>query len=618
MLRFVNWSRASSSGLRAIKCVTASNAGTAKFEQRSLMASSQRSPTRWPGTILRVVSLAVAAYVLLLFLTGGFSFELWGMRISSRNSKRPFFAYALVMALYTWRVGAARLGSELAPLETFARRAFGVVPVLLSVAVTVVGVVYNTYTAAGADAYGYVSQADLWLTRDLFVPVPLATVLPWPNADWSVSPLGYRPATMPGYIVPTYAPGLPLLMAVASLVSRPAMFWVVPLTGGLLVWCTALIGRALGGRSVAAISAALVSTSPVVIYHLVVPMSDVPAAAFWTASAMLAIRGGPYAWVAAGVAASLATLVRPNTVVLAVGPIASAAWAAWTRRTNPAEATIRAAAYLTGLLPGVCIVALINRELYGSPFLSGYGPLSELYSLDYGAMNLSRFASWIIETETPLVCTALLAPFVLWRRNPRGVLLLTLMGATVVAVYMFYLPFETWTFLRFLLPAIPTLLVFTAVGMKWTWGVLPPRLRFPLVAVTLAAAFVWRMDDARGAFGMRESERRYADVGHYVAANFGPQAVFLTMQHSGTIRYYGGRMTVRWDSIDPDWLDRAPAILRNVGYDPYILVEAGEAVEMRERLGTRTRLGALDWKPIVVLNGSNKVMIYDPDDAPSR
>ncbi len=95
--------------------------------------------------------------------------------------------------------------------------------------VAVVGLAKGTWVAGGADAYGYVSQALLWLNGLPVRAEPLAAIVPWPQAEWSLSPLGYRPGLGPGLIVPTYPPGLPLVMAAAAGIGGPgAVFWVVP------------------------------------------------------------------------------------------------------------------------------------------------------------------------------------------------------------------------------------------------------------------------------------------------------------------------------------------------------------------------------------------------------
>ena len=56
---------------------------------------------------------------------------------------------------------------------------------------------------------------------------------------------------------------------------------------------------------------------------------------------------------------------------------------------------------------------------------------------------------------------------------------------------------------------------------------------------------------------LKAGERRYADVGTYIHQALPPNAVVFSVQHSGSVRYYSGRMTIRWDLIDRDWTARA-------------------------------------------------------------
>jgi hypothetical protein len=83
----------------------------------------------------------------------------------------------------------------------------------LALLTAVLGLRFGTFAASGADSYGYVSQADLWLRGTPIVDEPLASEAPWRNAVWTLAPLGYRPGDVRGTMVPTYPPGLPLVMA---------------------------------------------------------------------------------------------------------------------------------------------------------------------------------------------------------------------------------------------------------------------------------------------------------------------------------------------------------------------------------------------------------------------
>ena len=44
------------------------------------------------------------------------------------------------------------------------------------------GLIWSTRVAAGADAYGYVSQADLWLQGHLHIDQGFGASVPWPLA----------------------------------------------------------------------------------------------------------------------------------------------------------------------------------------------------------------------------------------------------------------------------------------------------------------------------------------------------------------------------------------------------------------------------------------------------
>src|SRR5262249_4741680 len=146
------------------------------------------------------------------------------------------------------------------------------------------------------------------------VEQPLIGRAPWPHAEWTFTPAGHMPSPAGrDAVVPICPPGLPLLMAVAGVIPR-GEFIVVPLCGALAVWLTFLLGRRLDNDAVGVAAAVLLACSPSVLFQVVQPMTDVPAMAWWLLAAVLAIgpREGGARPVAAGIAASLAILTRPN------------------------------------------------------------------------------------------------------------------------------------------------------------------------------------------------------------------------------------------------------------------------------------------------------------------
>src|SRR5262249_8007144 len=148
----------------------------------------------------------------------------------------------------------------------------------LATVTCILGIAYATTVAGAADPYGYVSQADLWLKGPLKISQPWMQQAPWPSNRWTFTPLGYAPgltASAAATIVPVYPPGLPLLMAaVKGFAGQEAMFWVVPILGGLLVLATFGVGRRLGASRAGLVGAFLVATSPAVLFNFMDPTTD--------------------------------------------------------------------------------------------------------------------------------------------------------------------------------------------------------------------------------------------------------------------------------------------------------------------------------------------------------
>jgi len=154
---------------------------------------------------------------------------------------------------------------------------------LLTIGMFVLTASMGTRALSGADSYGYVSQADLWLRGDLKIPQPFTVEAPWPNADRAFAPLGYQPSPQDNrVIVPTYAPGLPLLLALAKRVGgQTAMHFVVPFSTAVLVLATFGLDRRLGSDTAGLIGAYLLAASPVLVTYALVAMTDMPVAAAW-------------------------------------------------------------------------------------------------------------------------------------------------------------------------------------------------------------------------------------------------------------------------------------------------------------------------------------------------
>jgi dolichyl-phosphate-mannose-protein mannosyltransferase len=558
-------------------------------------------------SLLLVLSLLYTASALVAVATGGYYFQILGLRLSSR---RPLHDGLLALTFASLRALAgglarAELNSRrlLDVIERYASRAAA----LAAAALFAVGVWAGTYCACGSDAYGYVSEARLWLDGSLHVPEPLAAAAPWPNALSTFAPLGYTPARAGAAIVPTYPPGYPLLMAAALAVGRaPAVvFLVVPIAGALTVWLTFLIGLRLHSTTVGLFGALLVASSPTFLQHLVQPMSDVPATAAWLLVAVLVFDGTPPASFASGLAASLAILIRPNLAPLAALPalyaLASRGWKS-------------AAAFAAGALPGPIGIALLQQRLYGSPFTSGYGDVPHLFHASNVLPNLTRYPRWLFESHGPAIAVGLVGPLLVRKRVAIYALAFS---AALLLVYLGYRPFENWTYSRFLLPAIPFLLLLSVwtgfvVVERWTPS---DRRGAAAVALLLATGFaidgLLRSADDHRVLLTRVVERRYKEIAREVQAS--GDVLALAMQHSGSLRYHVGVTTVRYDNLDPAWLDRAIGEMRAWRRGPLIVLEDWEERGFRARFAGQ-HWGALDWPPRVEVTGAAVVRIYDPAD----
>jgi hypothetical protein len=486
---------------------------------------------------------------------------------------------------------------------------------LLAVATLYAGVHWGSTVGGGADSYGYVSQAGLWLRGTPRIRQDIVRPSPWPLAAETWAPLGYRPSPEDReVIVPLYPPGLPLLMALVQAVGGfCAAFLVVPACGAATIWLTYRLAQSFfGAPAVSLASAALVAASPIFLYQLMNPMSDVPVTAAWTLAVLLVVDG----WtLAAGFAAGAAVLIRPNLAPIVIVPLM---WLVFTRG--------RALRFLAGPVMAAIAVAVINTALYGAPWVSGYGTAGDLYAFRHLATNLRQFSVWTVETQTPVVvlaavffaAPALVAP----ARIQRLRLLAGGWMAAIMASYLFYLPFDAWWYLRFLLPMWPVLSVMLAVALHAIIVRLrAPEIVFALCVLAIAADGV-RIAARRYAFDIGRAEGRYVDVARFVAGHSDSRAVMIALQHSGTLRLYAGRLTLRFDQLDPLWLDRAVTFLRDSGRHPYIVLEGAEVERFRERFGRASAVGRLDWPPMGVLGAlgalgalpSPVVVIYDPLD----
>jgi hypothetical protein len=562
--------------------------------------------------------LALASFLgaLGVAASGGFTVSVGTLRLRAHTPVGLAGAgcVAIVLALVG---GRRRIRAASSWWWTFIQNAAAPAACAAAIVTIAVGWSWGTHVAGGSDSYCYLNEAELLASGQLRELQPLATDVPWPNATWSCVPAGHAPAAgAAGAVVPICPAGYPLMMAAARFIAgRPGMFAVVPALGGLAVWFVFVLTRRLGGPVAGITGAVLVAASPVFLYQVVQPMSDVPALSLWLASLLVAWRAverpGWRNAVLAGAMTGAAVLVRPNLVPLAaiVGLWVSAAPGATLR-----SRVVPAAAFGAALVPFALLVMLIQNAMYGAPLKSGYGDLGALFTADHVLPNLVRYPRWLLETQTPFIALALVAPWASGSRATRSGApwcLLAFVAATI-ACYLPYVVFDAWWYLRFLLPALAVVLSLSAAVAVGAIARLPLPWRAPVLGVaagTLVIAYV-TIAAHRQVFELRQLESRFRTAGEYVEAHLPADAVVLTVHQSGSVRFYSGLPTIVWAEIDSAALDRALDYLRSRNRRPYLLFETWEEPQFRQRFAATSAIGRLEWPPLAEID--RDVRIYDP------
>lgn len=473
------------------------------------------------------------------------------------------------------------------------------IAIAAAMAIAAIGVWRGTWAVGGSDSSCYALMAQAFATGTLQPTSPLAVEAPWGNRSTTSAPGGFIPSPVNAAAAsPVCAPGFSLLLApLYAIGGRDAIFLATPIAGALLIYLTFAFGRQLAGEAAGLAAALVTAAAPVLIFQVVQPMNDVAVAATWMAILVFAARPVVRAtWI--GALTGLAILLRPN---LAPASLAVAAWCLGGGIGPFARFALAAAPFLAVLL-------LLNAKLYGHPLQSGYGSVSDLFSLVNVATNIANYGRALSVTQLAFPLLGVTAIFLV-PRDRRGVVALALsIVAAIVAVYLVYRPFPEWWYLRFLLPALALL---TALAM--TSVVLGSRRVSLLIPVVLMVAGYSTTSGAmREAWNLSRLEQRFRLAAVTARDRLPERAVFFTVWESGSVRYHAGRDAIVWDSLDGGALDDALSWLSARGHDPYIVIEDWEEPLFRERFAARSAIGQLDWPPRFEIE--RRVKIYRPAD----
>ena len=584
-------------------------------------------------TLARVgIGVGIMAFMIasVIAITGGFVVDAGPFYLSAHRLLPPFIigAAAYLLAL---RQGHPSIVVADATLAEFVHRHALAIAIVLAAVAAGVGIAFGSYVVAASDPSAYISQARLITRGDLVVPVPLASQVNWPMPEWSFAPLGYRPGPHPAEIVPTYPPGLPLIMAMAFLVAgEHGPFFVGPFFAGLSVLGAYRLAAQLHSRTAGVIAAALMAFSPLLLSQVVQSMSDIPATALWMLALLAAMAGRP---IAAGAVSGLAIAVRPSLLPLA--GVVALLLAIWSERslTSLRAAFAAVVTFALATAPAVAALAWIQWSLYSDPLASGHGTFAEMFSITNVLPNIRAYGMRVLTGETPalaLITTSVVA-LVARRVVPAGlesktrptteapavvpsVCLAVLIAMPVLACYLAYGVFSDWAYLRFLLPIWPAALAAAGAIIANARLRLSPAIRTQVLLVVLTLVCARNVVTAahEGSFTLRADATRYGTAGRYLEAVLPKNAVIVASQHSGSASYYTGRPIVRWDSLHAGF-DEALGDLARLGHPPVILVEDWEAPLLRQKFPAST-FARLDWPARADFGRTTRVRLFDPRD----
>ena len=170
---------------------------------------------------------------------------------------------------------------------------------------------------------------------------------------------------------------------------------VVPLLGSAAVVATFFLGSRIGGATCGLLAAMLLSTSPIFLFQLREPMSDVPVTAWWllatlcaaTATPARALLGGLLASAAIGTGEPRSSGSRSGDFVLGYSRVR------WERRSAMMHVLRRASCQASR--PGAS-----QQDLYGFPLVR-VGSTARNVQIEYRSTNLLPYPRWLIESETP-------------------------------------------------------------------------------------------------------------------------------------------------------------------------------------------------------------------------
>ncbi|MGE3843951.1 MAG: hypothetical protein AB7I50_20445 [Vicinamibacterales bacterium] len=259
-------------------------------------------------------------------------------------------------------------------------------------------------------------------------------------------------------------------------------------------------------------------------------------------------------------------------------------------------------------------LAAVNHALYGTWWDSGYGATSDLFSLGRLGVNLWTYSRWVTEVHGHWLWVALALALVLMRRE-LAMWQSLIVAAAAAAPYLLYFTWDDWEASRFVLPTLALLLVLTARGLMVWSGQARSVLARNLAAALLVLVFANTAQSflrQHGVYGYWRSEAKYPQLGDWVATHTPAAAVVIAGLHSGSLRYYARRETLRWDEMPPSGLVATVEALSRAHYDIFVALDVpSEGERFRDRF--RTDLERLTLIPAASLGETQVFRVDKPN-----
>jgi hypothetical protein len=204
-------------------------------------------------------------------------------------------------------------------------------------------------------------------------------------------------------------------------------------------------------------------------------------------------------------------------------------------------------------IPGGAIFTCLNFIEYGNPLSTGYGDVSNLFSYKNLTPSLINYYN-----SLPIVASFIIIifPGIIFTRSisARIRLILVVWVMTFFGFYAFYYhTHETWWYLRFIMPALPALIIGSLLVLQHAAHLIANvYIRRSMVFFILAGCVCQLAIQNKRLYSLSagKGEYVYKQACEWANSNIPSNAVILTMQCSGALKYYSEFTLVRWDMLD--------------------------------------------------------------------